>query len=73
MTCGQSVWMSRALLLISKEQADAPFAAADTFLFAVMLFVGQPIHQLPCPYGANIRTNRMILLSNNITDNLFWQ
>ncbi len=22
-------------------------------------------------YGANIRTNRMILLSNNITDNLF--
>ena len=22
------------------------------------------------PYGANIRTNRMILLSNNITDNL---
>ena len=23
------------------------------------------------PYGANIRTNRMILLSNNITDNLF--
>ena len=23
------------------------------------------------PYGANIRTNRMTLLSNNITDNLF--
>ena len=23
------------------------------------------------PYGANIRTNRMILLSNNIKDNLF--
>ncbi|MGB5535772.1 MAG: hypothetical protein WBN08_07710, partial [Thiogranum sp.] len=26
-----------------------------------------------CSYGANIRTNRMILLSNNITDNLFVQ
>ena len=25
------------------------------------------------PYGANIRTNRMILLSHNITDNLFVQ
>jgi hypoxanthine phosphoribosyltransferase len=24
-------------------------------------------------YGANIRTNHMILLSNNITDNLFVQ
>jgi hypothetical protein len=29
-------------------------------------------HSLPVtPYGANIRTNCMILLSNNITDNLF--
>jgi hypothetical protein len=26
-----------------------------------------------CAYGANIRTNRMILLSDNITDNLFEQ
>ena len=25
------------------------------------------------PYGANIRTSRMILLSDNITDNLFGQ
>ena len=25
------------------------------------------------PYGANIRTSRMVLLSNNITDNLVWQ
>jgi hypothetical protein len=24
-------------------------------------------------YGANIQTSRMVLLSNNITDNLVWQ
>ncbi len=35
-------------------------------------FFGKSV-PLPVPYGANIRTNGMILLSNNITDNLFVQ
>ncbi len=37
-------------------------------------FAGLVVYQsLFSPYGANIRTSRMILLSGNITDNLFGQ
>ena len=39
----------------------------------VSFAIDDPEMGVKSPYGANIRTNRMILISENIADNLFVQ
>ena len=65
----------------STEKEVAALAAAYLAATPLIDFLSQPIKfTIPAearfehsPYGAKIRTSRMVLLSNDITDNLFVQ
>lgn len=48
-------------------------AASEAVGLDFPALVNRLVEVAAAPYGANIRTNSMILLSNNITDNLFLQ
>ena len=74
----QRHWLEHLRACEASGQGIAAYAAAHG-LDARAMYTGKKIlvkkGVLPrtrrSPYGANIRTNCMILLSNNITDNLF--